>query len=52
MKNLIKNRTFQLTLFEALGSFIMTYGFCTANQHSAPDIVVASSLFLAISQAG
>jgi glycerol uptake facilitator-like aquaporin len=30
----------------------VTYGYCTANQHSAPDIVIASSLFLAISQAG
>jgi len=30
----------------------MTYGFCTANLHFTPDIVIASSLFLAISQSG
>ena len=52
MKNLIKNRKFHLIMFEALGSFIFTYGFSTAGLHEAPDIIIASSLFLAISQSG
>ena len=52
MKNLIKNRTFHIIAFEALGSFILTYGVCTSGKHFAPDVVIASALFLAIAQSG
>lgn len=52
MKNLIKNRKFHIIAFEALGSFILTYGICSSGKHFAPDIVIASAFFLAISQSG
>jgi hypothetical protein len=52
MKNLIKNRKFHIILFEALGSFILTYGICSSGMHFAPDIIIASALFLAVSQSG
>lgn len=52
MKNLIRNRTFQIAAFEGMGSMILTYGICTSGRHVAPDIIIASALFLAISQSG
>lgn len=35
-----------------MGSFILTYGICSSGKHIAPDIIIASALFLAISQSG
>lgn len=35
-----------------MGSFILTYGICSSGRHVAPDIIIASALFLAISQSG
>jgi glycerol uptake facilitator-like aquaporin len=52
MKGLIKSRRFHILLFEGLGSFILIYGTCSAGMHVAPDIVVAASMFLAISLCG
>lgn len=52
MKNLIKNRTFHIVAFEALASFILTYGVSTSGKHFAPDVVISSALFLAIAQSG
>ena len=52
MKNLIKNRQMHIFAFEAMGSFILTYGVCTAGKHFTPDVIIASALFLAICQSG
>jgi glycerol uptake facilitator-like aquaporin len=52
MVSLIKNRQFHLIFFECLGSFILTYGVSSSGLHVAPDIIVAASLFLAISLTG
>lgn len=41
-----------MIVFEGLGSFILTYGICSSGMHVAPDIIIASALFLAISQSG
>lgn len=52
MNRLIKNRQFHLVFFESLGSLILTYGVCASSLHIAPDVIVAASLFLAISLTG
>lgn len=53
MKNLIESRKFHLIFFETIGSFILTYGACTSPLHTAaPDVIIALSLFLAISISG
>lgn len=52
MSGLSKSRRFHIIFFEALGSSILTYGGCSASLHIAPDVVIAASLFLAISLTG
>lgn len=52
MVSLIKNRQFHLIFFELIGSFILTYGVSSAGLHVAPDVIVAASLFLAVSLTG
>jgi glycerol uptake facilitator-like aquaporin len=52
MKRLIRSRRFHILFFESLGSFILVYGACSAGLHVAQDIIVAASLFLAVSLTG
>ena len=52
MNSLIKSRKFHIFLFEGLGSFILTYGFCSSGLHDTPDIIIAASMFLAVSLTG
>jgi glycerol uptake facilitator-like aquaporin len=52
MKRLIRSRKFHILFFESVGSFILVYGCCSSGLHVAPDIIVAASLFLAVSLTG
>lgn len=52
MKGLIRSRKFHIIFFESIGSLILVYGCCSSGLHVAPDIIVAASLFLAVSLTG
>lgn len=52
MRDLTRDRKFHIIFFEGLGSLILTYGICSSASHVAPDFIIASALFLAISQSG
>ena len=48
MTNLTKDRTFQVIAFEAIATFILTYGACASGRHSASNVIVSCALFLGI----